>query len=349
MPIGTRCGGMRLRRFLLLLGAVALLGVSGAAVLRYHLYIPTTISPAAQRDLRVFANGLDIGYLPAPGDLASWKRVQRYGTAAGPAAVLHTERRLDLTIAHETLGGVPVLDIRPRAWKPEKRVIVYFHGGAYVLFSAETMITMPAMLSRFTGERAISVDYTLAPEAHWATIQHQALSVVEALRAQGMPVRDMALMGDSAGGNLAIETILGLRHRHEGVPAAAILISPWVDLTDRGDTMHTLAGQDPILTYDHSLANAALAYAGGTPLTNPEISPIYARYGSDFPPALIQDGTKDILLSGSVRLYRAIVDSGGIARLDLYEGMWHDFESWSMPESQTAYGMMARFLQRYQR
>lgn len=340
---------MKFRGFLLALAAVVLLGASSAAAVHYHLYIPSTISPAAQRDLKVFRNGIDIGYLPAPGDLASWRRVQAYGIAAGPRAVLHTERRLNLTIARATLGGVPVLDIRPRDWKPEKRVIVYFHGGAYVLFSAQTMVTMPAMLSRLTGERAISVDYTLAPEAHWKTIQSQALHVVAALRAQGIAMRDMVFMGDSAGGNLAIETILGLRHRHEALPSAALLISPWVDLTDRGDTMHTLSGQDPILMYDHSLANAALAYANGMALTSPEISPIYARYGRDFPPALIQDGTKDILLSGSVRLYRAIEDSGGTAKLDLYEGMWHDFESWQTPESQTAYGELARFMQEYQR
>ena len=335
---------MKMRGIVAALAAFVLLGV-----VRYHLFIPTTISLAAQRDLRVFHNGVDIGFLPAPTDLASWKRVQRYGIAEGPRAVLHTQRRLHLSITHERLGGVPVLDIRPSDRRLDRRVIVYFHGGAYVLVRAETMITMPAELSHVTGERAISVDYTLAPEAHWNFIQQQALAVVEALRRQGYAMNEIALMGDSAGGNLAVETALNLRSRREGKPGAAILIAPWVDLTDRGDTMHTLADQDPILIYPHSLANAARAYAGSLPLTDPRVSPIYADYAKGFPPALIQDGTKDILLSGSVRLYRAIVDSGGIAKLDLYEGMWHDFESWQIPESRTAYAQMAAFLLKYQR
>jgi monoterpene epsilon-lactone hydrolase len=330
-------------RMLAIAASVLLLGAG------YHLYIPATISAAAQRDLREFISGTDIGRLPAPGDIAMWKREQAQTNAHGALAVVHTARRLDLTITPQRLGGVPVLQILPRGWKPDPRVVIYFHGGAYTLFSAQTMITMPAELSRVTGERVISVDYTLAPEAKWNAIQQQAIAVVEAVRAQGSAMDQIALMGDSAGGNLAVETVLNLRDRRIGMPAAALLLSPWVDLTDRGDTMHTLEWQDPILFYDHSLQNAALAYAGGLPLTDPRISPIYADFSKGFPPSLIQDGTKDILLSGSVRLYRALEDANARPVLDLYEGMWHDFQSWNTPESQIAYQEMARFLRLYQR
>jgi monoterpene epsilon-lactone hydrolase len=154
-----------------------------------------------------------------------------------------------------------MLDIRPNDWKDNRKVLVYTHGGAYTLFSARSTLISSAVMSRATGLRVISVDYTNPPFARWGEIQEQVISVFMALLVEGYTMKDIALYGDSAGGGLATNTVLNLRDRGMGMPASVVLWSPWVDLTNAGDTANTLANTDPILHYDPVLKNSALAFA----------------------------------------------------------------------------------------
>ncbi len=314
-----------------------------------HFYVPDTVSPPAQRILREF-NGERFGDdFPASQSLAAWKRIQALYTRRAARRIREAIGEYGVTVAPLLLGGVPVLDVRPHGWTRDRRIIVYAHGGAYVVLSAGGDIPIAAALSAASDERVISIDYTLAPEARWNTIQQQVLSVFIALRKSGYALRDIAMAGDSAGGGLTVSTVLNLRDRGLGMPAAAVLLSPWVDLTDRGDTMTTLASADPSLSYK-GLSIAARAYAGSLPLDDPRVSPLYANFSKGFCPTLIQEGTKTIFLSGSVRLYRALDAAGAHPVLDMYEGMWHDFQfvSW-LPESRTAFAKMAAFIHAHQR
>ena len=286
---------------------------------------------------------------PASQSLAAWKRVQAIAEEGASAKVREAIRDFRESVFSETLAGVSVLDIRPNGWVRSRKLIVYVHGGAYVAYSARSTIDEASALSYASKERVISVNYTLAPEARWNTIQRQVLSVMLALRARGYHLRDIAMMGDSAGGGLVVSTVLNLRDRGLRMPAAVVLLSPWVDLTDRGDTMHTLARADPLLDY-RSLSIAARAYAGSLPLDDPRVSPLYANFSKGFAPTLIQESTKTIFLSGSVRLYRALDAAGAHPVIDMYEGLWHDFQfvTW-LPESRIAYAKMAQFIHEYQR
>jgi acetyl esterase/lipase len=159
----------------------------------------------------------------------------------------------------------------------------------------------------------------------------------------------MAVFGDSAGGGLAAGSVLKMRDRGLGMPAALVLWSPWADITETGDTYITLKQADPILDYPMLLKNAADAYADPRDQKNPYVSPVYGDYSKGYPPTLIQGGTKEIFLSDFVREYRAINDAGGTAVLDLYEGMPHVFQAimFGAPESQQAMVKMKKFLTVY--
>jgi acetyl esterase/lipase len=199
-------------------------------------------------------------------------------------------------------------------------------------------------MSRATGLRVISVDYTTAPFAQWKQIQEQIISVFKALLDQGYSMKDIAIYGDSAGGGLATSTVLNLRDRGMGMPAAVVLLSPWADISDAGDTMQSLEITDPLLHYDPLLKTSAIAYADGLDLTDPRVSPLYNDFSKDFSPALITEGTKCIFLSASVRLFQALEAADKEATLDVYEGMWYVFQTSLIPETDVSLKKISAFL-----
>ena len=314
------------------------------------IFVPGTISPEAQQVLRGLIEARPYARVaPAAADLDGWREAH---SASEAAAEERNEQAVELnrvTVIEAELGGVPVVDIRPEDWTDSGKVLVYTHGGAYTMFSAHSTLLSSAPMSRATGLRVISVDYTTAPFATWAEIQEQAISVVRALLAEGYSMEDIALYGDSAGGGLAVSTILNLRDQGMGVPAAVVLWSPWVDLSDDGDTAHTLRNADPTLSYENLLYESALAYADGLDLTDPRVSPLYADFNGGFSPALIQAGTKEIFLSTAVRLFQKLEAEGQDATLDIYEGIWHIFQQFTLPESEVSVGKSAAFINEHLR
>lgn len=307
--------------------------------------LPDTISPEAKAVIEFLQSaGLKQLKGPAPDDIAGWKALhdaQEKALEAPNKAVLD---QLGATVTDAVIGGVPVLDIRPKGWTDDGRVIVYIHGGAFTLFSARSMAGLGALVANAAGMRMISIDYTNPPAAQWDTVQAQVDAVLKGIVAQGTPIDRVALFGDSAGGNLVIRAVLKLRDEGAGLPAAVLLFSPWADLSNSGDTAITLPEADPTLSYGGLLANSARAYAGELDLKDPRVSPLYANFAKGFPPALIQDGTRTILLSDSVRTYRALKAAGQDAVIDLYEGMWHVFQGAPAPEAAEALASAGAFL-----
>jgi acetyl esterase/lipase len=312
------------------------------------IFVPATISAKAQQALTELGKAkLYSRALPRPGDLEAWRKAHDDVEAARNERNEKAVESNGVTVSKAKLGGVPVLTIHPKDWKDNGKVLVYTHGGAYTLFSARSTLTSSALMSRATGLRVISVDYTTAPFAKWQEIQEQVLSVFKALLAEGYKMKDIAIYGDSAGGGLAISTVLNLRDHDMGMPAAIVLWSPWADLANTGDTANTLQEADPILSYSSMLENSALAYADGLTLADPRVSPLYADLRKGFPPSLITDGTKCIFLSTSVRLYQALEAAGQETKLDIYEGMWHVFQSASVPEAEVAIRKSAMFISQH--
>lgn len=286
--------------------------------------------------------------VPAPdAEIEAWVAVQdaiEQATREGADKAIETN---EVTVTENVLGGVPVLEIIPKNWTDDGKVLVYTHGGAYVLFSAYSTLPSSAPMSRASGMKVISVDYTLSPTDNWEKIQGDVIKVFEALLADGYSMDDIAMYGDSAGGGLATSTVLNLRDKGMGMPAVLVLWAPWVDLTNEGDTAHTLAEEDPALDYEKLLKPSALAFADGLDLTDPRVSPINRDFSKGFPPVLIQGGTKEIFLSTAIRLYQKLEAEGQDAKLDIYEGMPHVFQQFPIPESETAIAKSAAFIRKH--
>jgi acetyl esterase/lipase len=222
---------------------------------------------------------------------------------------------------------------------------VYIHGGAHTFHSAHSTLPISALVADATARRVISIDYTVAPQAKWQQASDQVLAVLQALEPE-VKIGDIALFGDSAGGALAAGSALKMRDKGMAMPAAIVLWAPWADITDRGDSATTLKHADPSYLYDKHLKPAADAYAAPRDQKNPYVSPVYGDFSKGFPPTLIQGGTREIFLSHFVRLYRAIDSAGGVAVLDLYEGMTHVFQPAipDAPEGKACVAKMDKFL-----
>jgi acetyl esterase/lipase len=331
------------------LAAIAFVGTSRAAspeeVDRFA--IPSTISPEAARGLRTL-----YGLIKAqpkrkkPLSAEDWDRQNARISAIVSPLNMKTLKELDATTATETLGGVPVIRIRPKGYKANGRTLIYLHGGGYTLFSAATLVGLPASIASASGTEVISVDYTLAPRGNCRTVTDQVIAVWKALLASGATPKATGILGDSAGGGMAAGVVFKMRDQGLELPGALYLLSPWADLTRTGDTYTTLGAADPLLDAE-SLSWSAEAYADPADLKNPYASPIYGDYTKAFPPTLIQAGTREIFLSHAVRQYQAIRAGGHEAILDMYEGMPHVHQTLipNAPESRTAIARAAAFFE----
>lgn len=240
------------------------------------------------------------------------------------------------TVSELNLGGVRVLDIRPEAWNDNGKVLVYTHGGAHVMYSAASTLGRAAIAANETGLRVLSIDYTLAPHVRYNQMSDEVVAAVQALLKQGQSLEDTAIYGNSSGGGLAAAVTLKMRDRGLGLPAAVVLVSAWLDVTPSGDTETTLRDADPNQLYELHGKYAAAAFADPKDQKDPYASPVYADFSKGFPPTLIQGGLKETLLSGFVRLYQALDIAGVPVKLDLYEGMVHNFQD-RIPDARNQY------------
>ncbi|MFN0019188.1 MAG: alpha/beta hydrolase fold domain-containing protein [Pirellulaceae bacterium] len=309
--------------------------------------VPSTISKEAQAAAAKFSKATRNVQLPAADDIEGWKKVQAEMEQKRAAANAAVVKEYQPDIQSRKLGGVPVLDIKPKGWKESRRVLVYTHGGAYTLYSSQSRLMSAVPMAHDTGLRVISVDYTLAPHAKWQEVTSQVVAVIQTLVKEGHSLKEIAIYGESAGGGLAAAAVLKMRDQGLGMPGAVVLWSPWSDITDTGDTYATLQDADPLLYYPGNLKNCAAAYAAPEDQRHPYVSPVYGDYTKGFPPTLIQAGTKEIFLSNAVRQYRALDNAGIPVKLDLYEGMWHIFQvfHYDLPESKLARKKVREFLE----
>ncbi|HMO45757.1 MAG TPA: alpha/beta hydrolase fold domain-containing protein [Rubrivivax sp.] len=207
-----------------------------------YVHVPGTVSPQAQAFLRTLPDPALKPQFPPAGDIEGWKKLQAWAEADGRAKSEALLKRFEYTMQPSALGGVPVLDVRPKDWTDNGKLLVYTHGGAHVMYSARSMLG---------------------------------------------------------------RAVVAARTRF-----------------------------------------AAAAYADPQDQKHPYVSPVYGDFGKGFPPALIQGGLKETLLSGFVRLYQALDAAGVPVKLDLYEGMIHNFQDRmpDAPESALALSKMRAFL-----
>ncbi len=230
-------------------------------------------------------------------------------------------------------------------------MIEVIHGGAYVVLGGLGGLTEAILTAFFTQTPVVAVDYRMPPRFPYPTPLDDSVTAYTALLRTHDPSQ-LAIVGTSAGGGLAMLTVLRLHALGRPLPAAVALGSPWSDLTPTGDTFVTNRYVDSVLgMYPGFLEAAAHLFAGSRDLHDPAVSPIYAPVGPWFPPTIVTTGTRDLFLSISVRTHRKLVDAGVDAQLNVYEGMPHAFwvltaSSADVPEVRSANRAIARFIDR---
>jgi monoterpene epsilon-lactone hydrolase len=312
----------------------------------HPLPVPETVSDAMRP---VVAAPPQADWNAVPDSIDAWRTFSRAsGQGAGPA-LAEIRRKLRVKLESDTLGGVPVLVSTPEDMPAANRdrVLVHLHGGGYVLYPGEVGAGEGMMMAGYGRFRVVSVDFRLAPDFPFPAALDDALAVWKALLARNDPAK-MAMFGTSSGANLTLACLLRARAEKLPLPAAIAPGSPWADLTMRGDSAFANAFVDNVLVArDGWAGGAAKIYAPGRDLRDPLISPIYGDF-MGFPPAILTSGTRDLLLSDTVRVHRKLRQAGVEAVLQLFEAQSHaQFLKPFAPETEEAFAEIARFFDRH--
>jgi acetyl esterase/lipase len=227
-----------------------------------------------------------------------------------------------LKVQNGTVNGSSALRLQPEGIGDELPQVVWFHGGAFCFNSPRVYAAFAGALAKAIGTSVLLPSYRLAPEHPYPAALGDALA---AYRAVAGHERRLIIGGDSAGANLAVSATIAMRDAGEALPAGMILMSPWVDLTMSGESVRKNDGKDAILRARY-LPRHAGAYAGGLDLADPRISPLGADLAA-LPPALIQCGSEELFASESVAFSARLESAGVESELQIYPGMWHDFQT----------------------
>ncbi len=256
------------------------------------------------------------------------------------------KRALRVSAEATTVNGLYAEWLRPKA-APEGKVLLYFHGGAYLVGSCQTHRQLVSHIARAARINALVPEYRLAPEHPFPAAIEDAVGVYRSLLAQGFKPSDIYIAGDSAGGGLTIATLLSLRHEAVPLPAAAVLLSPFLDVTASGESAVTRAGQDPWFDAKEVVVVADNYCRGGEDLKHPLVSPVFANVAG-LPPTFIQVGDDEILLSDSTRFAEKMKAAGLDVEIEIWPEMWHVFQLFvgKMPESRRAIRRIGAYLRK---
>jgi acetyl esterase/lipase len=238
-------------------------------------------------------------------------------------------------IRHATIAGVECDWVVPKICD-ESKVLLFLHGGAYVMGSSKTHRTMVSHIARAAGVRALIPNYRLAPEDPFPAGLEDCLAVYRQLLDSEVAAENVVIAGDSAGGGMTMATLLSLRDAGDALPAACCLLSPWLDLAASGDSVTSRAAKDPWFKAA-DMPKTAAHYCLEGQIRDPLVSPLYGDM-HNLPPTLIQVGDHEILLSDSTRASEKMTAAGTPVTLQVWPEMWHVFQFFigRMPESKRA-------------
>ena len=219
--------------------------------------------------------------------------------------------------------------------------LLYLHGGGYFACSPQTHRPITGGFAR-RGLDVFAPDYRLAPENPFPAAIEDAVAAYRGLLASGIPASNLTIAGDSAGGGLALATLLTLRDAGDALPAAAVLFSPWTDLAGTGETLRTNTDRDAMF-HGEGMERAVAPYLAGADPRNPLASPLYAELHG-LPPLLIHAGTYEVLLDDSRRLAERARAAGTTTELQTWPVVPHVWQLFRMPESAQSMDAAAAFL-----
>jgi acetyl esterase/lipase len=247
---------------------------------------------------------------------------------------------------HLDADGVPAAWIIPSGLET-KRTVLYLHGGGYNAGSISSHLPLTSNIALAAKARVLAIDYRLAPEHAFPAAVEDALSAYQWLLKESIPAHQIVVAGDSAGGGLTLSLLLSLRGKGLPLPAAAVCLSPWTDLTCSGESWTTNAKIDFMLEKT-STVKAAKLYLGDADPRSPLASPLFAD-PAGLPPLLIQVGSEEVLLSDSTLFAEKARLAGVDVTLETWKGMQHvwQYTASMLPEARQAVNRIGEFIVQY--
>lgn len=301
------------------------LKLNAVSVDQRRVPVPNSISREAQQRLHnaVRNDGLPINALypmPPAEDHEAWQKLKSAVDSTYAATVSVLESSGDVRLSRKRIGSADVHFAKPIELDRADCVYIDLHGGALVFGGGEASREGARIAASRFSIQCYGVDYRMPPEFPFPAALDDCMCVYKhAVDTYG--AERIVIGGRSAGGNLALATVVRAQDEGLDLPRAIVLLSPEIDLTESGDSFQTNKMID--VNLPTSLMPANLLYANGADLAHPYISPLFGRFTNEFPPTFIQSGTRDLLLSNAVRLHRALRQVGAVAELHVFEAMPH--------------------------
>jgi acetyl esterase/lipase len=283
--------------------------------------VPTSVSPEAQAMLSLGMVGPEPEWAGVELDRDGWKKLIADREAAVMAMSGMGGEFSAAVVEDEDLGGFVVFKIRPEGVSPtDRRVYLDLHGGGFIQDGGSIGCSRAVDTAKDLGVVVWSVDYRMPPDFPFPATVDDCVAGYRRLLEERSP-GEVVVGGASAGGNLAAATILKARDEGLPLPAGCVMISPCTDLTESGDSWNTNEGVDTVMR--GSFMPCFVLYAGGHDLRNPYLSPVFGDFTKGFPPTILTSGTRDKLLSDTVRFHRALRAVGVPAELHVFEAFGH--------------------------
>jgi monoterpene epsilon-lactone hydrolase len=306
------------------------------------LPVPDTVSPELQRLAGAPPPG---NWNTAPKTVEEWRVLSAPGRGNNLPAL---RERFGVTSQALKVNGVDAYMITPAVIPPENRnrLLVHVHGGCYVLSGGESGTSEALYMAGYGHFKVLSVDYRRPPDSPYPAALDDVVSVWKGALKMADP-KNMAVFGTSAGGALTLSMVLRAKQERLPLPAAIAPGTPMSDLTKTGDSFATNFMVDNVLVGPGGRCDAmADLYANGHDLKDPMLSPVYGDMHG-FPPAILTTGTRDLLLSNTVRVHRKLRQAGVEADLHVYEGQSHAQYMRDTPEAKEAFEEIARFFDKH--
>jgi acetyl esterase/lipase len=228
----------------------------------------------------------------------------------------------------------------------QDRVLLYLHGGGYIVGSPITHRNITMRLARYANCRVLAINYRKAPHYPYPYPQEDALMSYQWLLEQGFAPERIMLAGDSAGGHLTLSTLLSIRDKGLPMPSGAVCLSPWTDLSGSGDSIRQNQGRDTMIPA-RRIAHAARHFANGMPLDDARVSPLHAELHG-LPPLMIHVGDQEVLLHDSTRLAEKARAQGVDVTLRVWRNAPHVFQLFAglVPQSNWSLKEIALFMRK---
>ena len=313
--------------------------------------VPSSVSAQAQAFLAQAAMPAPAEYPKDVNDKEGWRAIVEAGDL-GLRNLLESSG-FDLSISDSVMGcAVEELDVGectvyavtpPGIQQDDHRLYLYIHGGGWQLFGGLLARALGADTALAVGATTWSVDYRMPPEHPFPTPLDDCVAAYKRALQEYAP-EDIVVAGVSAGANLSAAMMIRLHDEGVPLPAAVVLDTPATDLTEAGDTWATNLGVDPTMT---TAGPAMRLYAGGQDLRHPYLSPLFGALGPWYPPTVLLSGTRDVLLSDTVRFHRALLTAGATAELHIFEAQGHVGFLGQAPEDQERSGQARTWAEKH--